>query len=128
MTELIVCEDLWKIYRVGDVQVHALRGVNLTIREGEFIAILGASGSGKSTLMYILGCLDKPSRGAYRLNGRDIGSASANELADVRNQEIGFVFQSFNLIPRTSALENAQLPLFYRGLSIREQKQRAAAA
>ena len=128
MSDLIVCQDLWKIYRVGDLEVQALRGVNLSIQSGEFIAILGASGSGKSTLMYILGCLDKPTRGTYRLNGREIASAGANELADIRNQEIGFVFQSFNLIPRTSALENAQLPLFYRGLPLREQRARAAAA
>ncbi len=128
MTDLIVCQDLWKIYRVGDVEVQALRGVNLTVRQGDFIAIVGASGSGKSTLMYILGCLDKPTRGRYWLNGRAIESATPNELADIRNQQIGFVFQSFNLIPRTSAVENAQLPLFYRGLSLREQRARAAAA
>lgn len=128
MTDLIVCQDLWKIYRVGDVEVQALRGVNLTVRQGEFIAIVGVSGSGKSTLMYILGCLDKPTRGRYWLNGRAIESATPNELADIRNQQIGFVFQSFNLIPRTSAVENAQLPLFYRGLSLREQRARAAAA
>ncbi len=128
MSDLIVCQDLWKIYRVGDVDVTALRGASLTIQQGEFIAIVGASGSGKSTLMYILGCLDRPTRGRYFLNGQDIVAASANELADIRNQQIGFVFQSFNLIPRTSALENAQLPLFYRGLPIREQRARAAAA
>lgn len=128
MTDLIVCQDLWKIYRVGDVEVQALRGVNLTVRQGEFIAIVGASGSGKSTLMYILGCLDKPTRGRYWLNGRAIESATPNELAEIRNQQIGFVFQSFNLIPRTSAVENAQLPLFYRGLPLREQRARAAAA
>ena len=128
MGDLIDCRDVWKIYRVGDVEVPALRGISLRIQRGEFIAILGASGSGKSTLMYILGCLDQPTRGAYMLDGRDIGSASADELAEIRNRKIGFVFQSFNLIPRTSALENAQLPLFYRGLPLSEQRALAAAA
>lgn len=128
MPELIVCRDLWKVYRVGDVEVAALRGASLTIESGEFVAIVGASGSGKSTLMYILGCLDAPTRGQYLLNGRDVVAAGANELADIRNHQIGFVFQSFNLIPRTSALENAQLPLFYRGMPLREQRARAAAA
>ncbi|MFO0774323.1 MAG: ABC transporter ATP-binding protein [Nitrospiraceae bacterium] len=126
--DLIVCQDLWKVYRVGDVEVAALRGASLTIARGEFVAILGSSGSGKSTLMYILGCLDAPTRGRYLLDGRDITTASANELADIRNQQIGFVFQSFNLIPRTSALENAQLPLFYRGLPLKTQRARAKAA
>lgn len=124
MPELIVCRDLWKVYRVGDVEVAALRGASLTIESGEFVAIVGASGSGKSTLMYILGCLDAPTRGQYLLNGRDVVAAGANELADIRNHQIGFVFQSFNLIPRTSALENAQLPLFYRGMPLREQRAR----
>lgn len=128
MGGLIVCEDLWKIYHVGDVDVQALRGVNLTIDQGEFVAVMGASGSGKSTLMNILGCLDQPTRGHYRLNGIDVGTVKQDELADIRNQRIGFVFQSFNLIPRTSALENAQLPLFYRGLPLKEQRALAAAA
>jgi putative ABC transport system ATP-binding protein len=128
MGDLIDCRDVWKIYRVGDVEVPALRGITLRIRVGEFIAILGASGSGKSTLMYILGCLDQPTRGAYMLDGRDIESASADQLAEIRNRKIGFVFQNFNLIPRTSALENAQLPLFYRGLPLSEQRALAAAA
>ncbi|WP_447974109.1 ABC transporter ATP-binding protein [Nitrospira sp. Kam-Ns4a] len=128
MAPLILCQDLWKIYRVGDVEVPALRGVDLQVERGEFVAIMGASGSGKSTLMNILGCLDVPTRGQYWLDGRDIGEASADELADIRNRRIGFVFQSFNLIPRTSALENVQLPLFYRGLPLREQRARAAAA
>jgi putative ABC transport system ATP-binding protein len=128
MSSLIECEDVWKIYRVGDVEVHALRGLSLTIEQGEFVAIVGASGSGKSTLMNILGCLDQPTKGHYRLNGIEVGNLKPDHLADIRNQQIGFVFQSFNLIPRTSALENAQLPLFYRGLSLKEQRVQAAAA
>ena len=128
MGPLIVCEDLWKVFRVGDVEVQALRGLNLTIEQGEFVAIMGSSGSGKSTLMNILGCLDQPTKGRYCLNGVDVGRLSPDKLAEIRNREIGFVFQSFNLIPRTSALENAQLPLFYRGLSLKEQRTLAAAA
>jgi putative ABC transport system ATP-binding protein len=125
---LIQCEDLWKIYRVGDVDVQALHGVTMAVERGEFAAIMGASGSGKSTLMNILGCLDQPSRGRYRLEGVDVAHATSDVLADTRNRRIGFVFQNFNLIPRTSALENAQLPLFYRGLSLKEQRNQAAAA
>ena len=128
MGALIACEDLWKIYRVGDVEVQAQRGVNLSIERGEFVAIMGTSGSGKSTLMNILGCLDQPTRGRYFLDGLDVGVAKPDHLAEIRNRQIGFVFQSFNLIPRTSALENAQLPLFYRGLSLKEQRLQAAAA
>ncbi len=128
MGPLIVCKDLWKVFRVGDVDVHALRGLNLTIEPSEFVAIMGSSGSGKSTLMNILGCLDQPTKGHYRLNGVEVGSLSPDKQAEIRNREIGFVFQSFNLIPRTSALENAQLPLFYRGLSLKEQRALAAAA
>lgn len=128
MTPLIVCEDIWKVYRLGDVEVQALRGLNLTIQQGEFVAIMGSSGSGKSTLMNILGCLDQPTRGQYRLNGQEVGHLRPDQLAEIRNRQIGFVFQSFNLIPRTSALENAQLPLFYRGLSLKEQRALASAA
>ena len=128
MAPLIVCEDLWKIYRVGDVEVQALRGINLTIGRGEFVAVMGTSGSGKSTLMNLLGCLDQPTRGRYQLDGLDVATAKPDLLADLRNRQIGFVFQNFNLIPRTSALENAQLPLFYRGLSLKEQRKQAAAA
>lgn len=128
MSALIICEDIWKIYRVGDVEVQALRGLQLTIRQREFVAIMGSSGSGKSTLMNILGCLDQPTKGKYRLNGIDVGHLQPDRLAEIRNQQIGFVFQSFNLIPRTSALENAQLPLFYRGLPLKEQKSLASAA
>ncbi|HQV46201.1 MAG TPA: ABC transporter ATP-binding protein, partial [Nitrospira sp.] len=104
------------------------RGINLTIDRGEFVAVMGTSGSGKSTLMNILGCLDQPTRGLYQLDGLDVATAKPDLLAELRNRQIGFVFQSFNLIPRTSALENAQLPLFYRGLSIKEQRKQAAAA
>ncbi len=128
MPPLIRCEDLWKIYALGDVEVQALRGLNLSIERGEFVAIMGSSGSGKSTLMNILGCLDQPTRGRYWLNGIEVAALRADQLADLRNQQIGFVFQSFNLIPRTSALENAQLPLFYRGLPLREQRALAMAA
>jgi putative ABC transport system ATP-binding protein len=128
MAPLIVCEDLWKVYRIGDVEVQALRGLSVTINEGEFVAIMGASGSGKSTLMNILGCLDQPSKGHYRLGGIEVERLQPDQLAEIRNQQIGFVFQSFNLIPRTSALENAQLPLLYRGLSLREQRARASVA
>ena len=125
---LIVCEDIWKIYRIGDVEVPALRGLSLTIEQGEFVAIMGASGSGKSTLMNILGCLERPTKGRYRLDGVEVEQLRHDRLAEIRNRQIGFVFQSFNLIPRTSALENAQLPLFYRGLSLKEQRAQAAAA
>lgn len=122
MAALIQCEDVWKIYRLGDVEVQALRGLTLSIEQGEFIAIMGASGSGKSTLMNILGCLDQPTKGRYWLSGVDVAALRSDELAEIRNMQIGFVFQSFNLIPRTSALENAQLPLFYRGVPLREQR------
>lgn len=128
MSCLIECNDMWKRYCVGDVEVNALRGLTLRIQQGEFVAVRGASGSGKSTLLSILGCLDQPSRGQYRLDGIDVGQLSVDQLADIRNRQIGFVFQNFNLIPRTSALENAQLPLFYRGLSLSEQRAKAAAA
>lgn len=128
MNQLISCTGLSKTYRLGDIDVQALRGVNLSIEQGEFIAIMGSSGSGKSTLMNILGCLDVPTSGSYCLNGRDIAHADPDELAEIRSRTIGFVFQNFSLIPKTSALENVQLPLFYQGLSLREQKSRGQAA
>ena len=128
MPPLIACDDIWKIYSIGDVKVEALRGLSLVINKGEFVAIMGSSGSGKSTLMNIIGCLDQPTSGHYRLNGVEVSQLRSDQLADIRNRQIGFVFQSFNLIPRTSALENAQLPLLYRGLSLKEQRGQAAAA
>lgn len=128
MNQLISCTNLSKTYRLGDIDVEALRGVNLAIQQGEFIAIMGSSGSGKSTLMNILGCLDVPTTGSYCLNGRDIARAEPDELAEIRSRTIGFVFQNFSLIPKTSALENVQLPLLYQGLSLREQRSRGQSA
>ncbi len=119
---LIVCRDLVKTYRLGEMEVRALRGISLTIEPGAFVAIMGASGSGKSTLMNILGCLDTPTSGTYMLEGTHVSTLGGNSLAEARNKKIGFVFQSFNLIARTTARENVQLPLFYRGISSREQR------
>ncbi len=125
---VIQVRDLWRIYSLGDVEVAALRGVSLDIDAGEWVAIMGASGSGKSTFMNLLGCLDAPSRGSYRLRGRDVARMTSDERAEVRNREIGFVFQSFNLLPRTTALENVELPLFYGETPIEEQRARAREA
>jgi putative ABC transport system ATP-binding protein len=117
-----------KVYRMGDVEVQALRGISLAIGEGEFVAIMGASGSGKSTLMNIMGCLDRPTSGRYLLAGREVSRMSRSQLAEVRNQALGFVFQSFNLLARTSALDNVELPLLYAGVGGRERRERAAEA
>jgi putative ABC transport system ATP-binding protein len=125
MSEVIRVENLCKTYQMGDVEVQALRGVNLTIRAGEFVAIMGASGSGKSTLMNILGCLDRPTSGRYVLEGQEVSSLSRDHWAHIRNKRIGFVFQGFNLLTRTSALENVELPTMYNGLASVQRRQRA---
>jgi putative ABC transport system ATP-binding protein len=122
---VIELENVHKTYTMGDVQVHALRGASLTIREGEFVAIMGASGSGKSTMMNILGCLDRPTKGTYILDSQDVSQMSKDERADIRSRKIGFVFQGFNLLSRTSALENVELPMLYAGVSGAERHRRA---
>jgi len=127
-TPLIQLNDVSKVYQMGDVKVRALRGVTLTVKQGEFVAIMGASGSGKSTLMNIIGCLDRPSTGFYALEGHEVSHLTRDELARIRNRTIGFVFQSFNLLSRTSALENVELPLVYAGMSRRERHAKAAEA
>src|SRR5258706_1791467 len=125
---LIETRDLWKTYRMGEEEIHALRGVSIEIDRGEYVAIMGPSGSGKSTLMNLIGCLDTPSKGSYVLNGQEVARMDDNELARIRNEEIGFVFQTFNLLPRASALNNVALPLVYAGVPAAERDKRAKAA
>ena len=124
---MIVTDDLWKTYDMGSEQVHALRGVDITIRKNEYVAIMGPSGSGKSTLMNLIGCLDSPSQGKYWLNGHDVSELNDDELARIRNKEIGFVFQTFNLLARATALHNVELPLIYNGTPAAERIARAKA-
>jgi putative ABC transport system ATP-binding protein len=127
MSSVVKLENIHKIYDSGEVKVHAVRGVTIDIQKGEFVALMGASGSGKSTLMNLLGCLDRPTSGSYLLDGTDVSQLDRNELADIRNKKLGFVFQGFNLLARTTALENVELPMFYgqRKISTADMKERA---
>lgn len=127
-TPLITLRGIERTYDMGTVQVHALRGVDLTIQENEYVAIMGPSGSGKSTLMNVIGCLDTPTAGDYELDGDDVSSLEGDELARIRNRSIGFVFQTFNLLPRATALRNVELPLIYAGLRVKERRRRAEQA
>lgn len=130
MPPVIQLEEIWKTYDSGDVQVHAVRGVSIKIECGEFVAIMGSSGSGKSTMMNIIGCLDRPTKGRYLLDGIDVSTLDRDHRADIRNQKIGFVFQGFNLLSRTSAVENVELPMMYArdSVSAKEMRQRSMAA
>jgi putative ABC transport system ATP-binding protein len=125
---LIETRDLWKTYVMGSEEIHALRGVSIEIQRGEYVAIMGPSGSGKSTLMNLIGCLDTPSRGTYLLNNKEVSQMNDNELARIRNEEIGFVFQTFNLLPRATALHNVELPLVYAGVPAKDRQERAKQA
>jgi putative ABC transport system ATP-binding protein len=125
---LIETRDLWKTYVMGDEEIHALRGVSIQIERGEYVAIMGPSGSGKSTLMNLIGCLDTPSKGSYLLNDKEVASMNDDELARIRNEEIGFVFQTFNLLPRATALHNVELPLIYAGVTGKDRQERARGA
>jgi putative ABC transport system ATP-binding protein len=125
---LIETKDLWKTYVMGSEEIHALRGVSIQIESGEYVAIMGPSGSGKSTLMNLIGCLDTPSKGSYLLNGKQVSEMNDDELARIRNEEIGFVFQTFNLLPRATALHNVELPLIYAGMPSKDRQQRALEA
>ena len=122
---LIETNDLWKTYVMGSEEIHALRGVSISIERGEYVAIMGPSGSGKSTLMNLIGCLDTPSKGSYLLNGKQVSKMNDDELARIRNEEIGFVFQTFNLLPRATALHNVELPLIYAGVTSKQRVERA---
>src|SRR4026209_2946884 len=125
---LIQTVDLWKTYVMGAEEIHALRGVSIQIEKGEYVAIMGPSGSGKSTLMNLIGCLDTPSKGSYLLNEKEVAAMNDDELARIRNEEIGFVFQTFNLLPRATALHNVELPLVYAGVSSKDRQLRAMQA
>jgi len=125
---LIQIEDLWKIYRTGEIELAALKGIDLSIARGEFVAVMGPSGSGKSTMMHIIGCLDRPTRGRYLLEGVMVGELESNDRARIRSQKVGFVFQGFNLLHRTTAIENVELPILYNGLPARERAERAGEA
>jgi len=125
---LIETVDLWKTYQMGSEEIHALRGVSIEIQKGEYVAIMGPSGSGKSTLMNLVGCLDTPSKGSYLLNDKQVSQMNDDELARIRNEEIGFVFQTFNLLPRASALHNVELPLVYAGMNAKDRSARALQA
>jgi len=125
---LITTQDLWKTYVMGTEEIHALRGVSINIEKGEYVAIMGPSGSGKSTLMNLVGCLDTPTKGSYLLNGKEVAAMNDDDLARIRNEEIGFVFQTFNLLPRATALHNVELPLVYAGISGKDRLDRAKQA